>query len=118
MNSHPLQPNLSETPVKTDSIFFQIFQTTPGILFELLGESSALGDHYMFRSEEVKQTAFRIDGVFIPKPDAPDQTVIFAEIQFQLDPYLYDRMFAEIGMYLAQNPDIPDWRAVAIFPRQ
>lgn len=104
--------------MKTDSIFFRIFQTTPGFLFELLGESSTLGENYEFRSEEVKQTAFRIDGVFVPKPDAPDQTVIFSEIQFQFDQYLYDRMFSEIGMYLAQNPAIPDWRAVAIFPRR
>ena len=104
--------------MKTDSIFFRIFQTDPGILFELLGESSDLGKDYEFRSVEVKQTAFRIDGVFVPKSDALDQTVVFVEVQFQLDEYLYDRMFAEIGMYLTQNRSTVDWRAVAIFPRR
>jgi predicted transposase/invertase (TIGR01784 family) len=104
--------------VKTDSIFFHIFQTYPGILFELLGAPSELGDCYEFQSVEVKQTAFRIDGVFVPRPNAPDQTVIFAEVQFQSDEYLYDRMFAEVGLYLVQHRDTFDWRAIAIFPRR
>jgi predicted transposase/invertase (TIGR01784 family) len=104
--------------VKTDSIFFRIFQTLPSILFELLGEPPELSQNYNFQSVEVKQTAFRIDGVFVPVPESADQTVIFAEVQFQKDEYLYDRMFAEIGMYLAQNRGTFDWRAVAIFPRR
>jgi predicted transposase/invertase (TIGR01784 family) len=104
--------------VKTDSIFFRIFQTRPSILFELLGVPSELGDCYDFQSVEVKQTAFRIDGVFVPRPDALDRTVIFAEVQFQSDEYLYDRMFAEIGLYLVQHRDTFNWRAVAIFPRR
>jgi predicted transposase/invertase (TIGR01784 family) len=100
--------------VKTDSIFFRIFQTYLGILFELLGAPSELGDCYEFQSVEVKQTAFRIDGVFVPRPDAPDQTVILAEVQFQSDEYLYDRMFAEIGLYLVQHRATFDW--VMILP--
>jgi predicted transposase/invertase (TIGR01784 family) len=104
--------------VKTDSIFFRIFQTQPGFLFELLGAPSELGNCYDFQSIEVKQIAFRIDGVFVPRPDAPEQTVIFAEVQFQSDEYLYDRMFAEIGLYLIQHRDTFDWKAVAIFPRR
>ncbi len=104
--------------MKTDPIFFRLFQTRPSILFELLGEPSELGQDYDFKSVEVKQTAFRIDGVFVPHADASDQTVIFVEVQFQSDKYLYDRMFAEIGMYLDQNRGTEDWRAVAIFPRR
>jgi predicted transposase/invertase (TIGR01784 family) len=104
--------------VKTDSLFFRIFQTVPGILFELIGEPFEQGQNYEFRSAEVKQTTFRLDGVSVPKPNAPNQTVIFVEVQFQKDEYLYDRMFAEIGMYLFQNRPIADWRAIAIFPRQ
>jgi predicted transposase/invertase (TIGR01784 family) len=104
--------------VKTDSIFFHLFKTLPSIVFELLGEPAELGQNYDFKSVEVKQTAFRIDGVFVPQPESPDRTVIFVETQFQPDEYLYDRMFAEIGMYLAQNRGTADWRAVAIFPRR
>jgi predicted transposase/invertase (TIGR01784 family) len=104
--------------VKTDSLFFRIFQSVPGILFELIGQPFEQGQNYEFRSLEVKQTAFRLDGIFVPKPDSPDQTVIFVEVQFQKDEYLYDRMFAEIGMYLMQNRPTSDWKAIALFPRK
>jgi predicted transposase YdaD len=67
--------------LKTDSIFYRIFQTDPGILFELLGQSADLAVGYEFRSVEIKQLAFRIDGVLLPQPDALDQTVWFIEVQ-------------------------------------
>jgi predicted transposase/invertase (TIGR01784 family) len=104
--------------LKTDSIFYRIFQTDPGILFELLEQSSDRAQGYEFRSVEIKQLAFRIDGVLLPKPDAPDQTVWFVEVQFQKDEHFYHRFFAEIGLYLAQHPKTEDWKAVVIFPNR
>ncbi|MBC6420000.1 MAG: DUF2887 domain-containing protein, partial [Prochloron sp. SP5CPC1] len=47
--------------MKTDSLFYRIFQSGPEIFFELIGQPYRAGYH--FRSIEVKQTAFRIDGV-------------------------------------------------------
>jgi predicted transposase/invertase (TIGR01784 family) len=102
--------------LKTDSIFFQIFKTDPGILFELLGLPSDLAQGYEFRSVEIKQRAFRIDGVFLPKPDAADQTVWFLEVQFQDDPKFYPRFFGEIYFYLDLYQETEDWQAVVIFP--
>ncbi len=104
--------------MKTDSIFYRIFQTDPGILFELLEQSSDRAQGYEFRSVEIKQLAFRIDGVLLPKPDAPDQTVWFVEVQFQKDEHFYHRFFAEIGLYLAQHPKTVDWKAAVIFPNR
>ena len=104
--------------MRTDSIFYRIFQTNPRILFEILGQPPAVADGYEFRSVEVKQLAFRIDGVFLPKPDAADQTVIFLETQFQKDPHFYHRYCAEIANYLKQYPQTFDWKAVVIFPYQ
>jgi predicted transposase/invertase (TIGR01784 family) len=104
--------------LKTDSIFFQIFKTDPGILFELLGQSPDLAQNYDFRSVEIKQIAFRIDGVFLPKTDAADQTVWFLEVQFQKDPVFYQRFFGEIYFYLNLHPETVDWQAVVIFPRR
>jgi predicted transposase/invertase (TIGR01784 family) len=104
--------------VKTDSIFFQIFKTDPGILFELLGQSPDLAQNYDFRSVEIKQVAFRIDGVFLPKPNAADQTVWFLEVQFQHVPLFYQRFFGEIYSYLNLHPETVDWQAVVIFPRR
>jgi predicted transposase/invertase (TIGR01784 family) len=103
--------------VKTDSIFYKLFQTAPGILFELLGQSPDLAQGYQFESVEIKRLAFRLDGVFIPKPDTPDQTVIFLEVQFQHDPVFYHRFMAEIHLFLKLHPKTFDWRAVVIFPR-
>jgi predicted transposase/invertase (TIGR01784 family) len=103
--------------VKTDSISYKLFQTAPGLLFELLGQSPDLAQGYQFESVEVKQLAFRLDGVFIPKPDTPNQTVIFLEVQFQHDPIFYHRFLAEIHLYLKLHPKTFDWKAVVIFPR-
>jgi predicted transposase/invertase (TIGR01784 family) len=104
--------------VKTDSIFYSIFQTNPGILFELLGQPSSRAQGYAFRSVEIKQLAFRIDGVLLPNPDAPDQTVWFIEVQFQKDLYFYHRFFAEIGLFIVQYPQTVDWQAAVLFPNR
>jgi predicted transposase/invertase (TIGR01784 family) len=104
--------------LKTDSIFFQIFKTDPGILFELLGQSPDLAQSYEFRSVEIKQVAFRIDGVFLPKPDSNDQTVWFVEVQFQHDPEFYLRFFGEIFLYLKLHPETFDYKAVVIYPNR
>ena len=101
--------------MKTDSIFYRIFQANPGILFEILGQPAELAEGYAFHSVEVKQLAFRIDGVFLPDLDASDQTVIFLETQFQKDVEFYHRFFAEIANYLKQYPATQDWRAVVLF---
>lgn len=50
--------------MKTDSIFYRLFQLSPRILFDLIGESSQTAGEYEFRSVELKQTAFRIDGAY------------------------------------------------------
>lgn len=95
-----------------------MFQTAPGILFELLGQSPEIGELYEFKSIELKQTAFRIDGVLVPSPEAEDQTIYFVEVQFQDDPYFYQRFFAEIFLYLRQNPAVVRWQAAVLFSKR
>ncbi|MEM9485784.1 MAG: Rpn family recombination-promoting nuclease/putative transposase [Cyanobacteria bacterium P01_F01_bin.116] len=101
--------------MKTDSLFYLLFETAPSILFELIGQP-ALAPGYTFESIELKQTAFRIDGVFLP-PEGSEQSVYFVEVQFQKDPMLYRRLFAEVFLFLQKHPDVQYWRAVAIYPR-
>ena len=101
--------------MQTDSLFYRIFQSAPGLFFELIGQSPTLAQTYTFRSVELKQTAFRIDGVFLPTASTTPSTVYFLEIQFQKDGQLYRRLFAEVCLFLRQNPDIVDWRAVVIY---
>jgi predicted transposase/invertase (TIGR01784 family) len=104
--------------LKTDSLFYYLFQTLPGILFELLGQPATLAQNYEFRSVELKQTAFRIDGVFLPQPNTNEQPVYIVEVQFQRDLHFYQRFFAEIFLFLQQNPETVDVRAVVLFAKR
>jgi predicted transposase YdaD len=49
--------------VKTDTIFHSLFQAFPSIFFELINNSPTEADVYEFTSREVKQLAFRLDGL-------------------------------------------------------
>ena len=102
--------------MKTDSLFYRLFQSAPILFFELIGQSSTEG--YRFDSVEVKQTAFRLDGVFLPPATTPEQPVYFVEVQFQKDEQLYGRLFAEIFLYLRYHPEVSNWRAVVIYAKQ
>lgn len=74
--------------MKTDSIFYRLFQEFPNIFFELIGNSPETANLYQFSSVEVKQTAFRIDGVFLPIQDE-EVPIYFVEVQFQPDTDIY-----------------------------
>lgn len=67
--------------MRTDSLFYLIFQTQPSILFELLGNSDPRASIYSFASQEVKQTSFRIDSIFVPPVYATDLPIFFVEIK-------------------------------------
>jgi predicted transposase/invertase (TIGR01784 family) len=99
--------------VRTDKIFYSLFQEFPSIFFELIGVTSADVDAYQFTSVELKETAFRIDGVFVSNLEDPVQPVYFVEVQFQQDSTFYRRFFAEIFLYLRQNESVNFWRAAS-----
>ncbi len=88
--------------MKTDSIFYRLFQEFPHIFFELIGNSGEIANLYQFSSVEVKQTAFRIDGVFLPIQNQ-EVPIYFVEVQFQPDAEIYLRLVSEISLYLRQN---------------
>lgn len=103
--------------MKRDSIYYQIFKRFPGLLFELVDDPPQEAQNYRFESVEVKETAFRIDGVFLPPEGATSKVVFFAEVQFQKDEALYYRFFTESMMYLNRNRfQYDDWFCVVIFP--
>ncbi len=101
--------------MKTDSIFYRLFQELPSIFFELIGNSPQLAETYTFASIEIKQTAFRIDGVFLPT-QGDQNPIYFVEVQFQNDTEIYSRLFSEIYLYLRQNQPKNSWRGVVIYP--
>ncbi len=108
-------PSLRLILMRRDTIFYKIFQQSPTLLFELLPQPPERANEYIFDSVEVKETSFRMDGVFLP-PDSSGM-VYFAEVQFQPDELLYERMLSEISIYNYRHRDcFFDWRAVAIYP--
>lgn len=107
-----------DNSVKTDTIFYRLFQSFPQIFFELIHLSPQLAQTYQFSSVEIKQLAFRIDGVFLPSVSTPEQPIYFVEVQFQPDSDFYSRFFAEIFLYLDKTELTNNWRGIVIFPRR
>jgi predicted transposase/invertase (TIGR01784 family) len=102
--------------MRTDTIFYQLFLTFHSLLFELLGEPIENADYYQFTSAEIKEKAFRFDGIFLP--DREDQPIYFVEVQFQNKPDFYWEFIAEINLYLNQYRPVQDWKAVALFAQR
>ncbi len=100
--------------MKTDSLFYRLFQEFPDIFFELIGTTPEIASNYQFSSVEVKQTAFRIDGVFLPNQEG--DRIYFVEVQFQPQQEFYSRFLAEIFLYLRQNKPENDWSAIVLYP--
>lgn len=103
--------------MKTDSIFYRLFQEFPSIFFELIDHLPTEANTYNFSSVEIKQTAFRLDGIFLPSQGV-DNHIYFVELQFQPNAEFYSLFFAEIFLYLRQNKPKNDWRAVVLYPNQ
>ncbi|MEH2178753.1 DUF2887 domain-containing protein [Nostoc sp.] len=102
--------------MRRDTIFYKLFKQFPGLLFELVDKPPPEAENYQFESVEVKETAFRIDGVFLPPANAVSKTVFFAEVQFQKDEDLYHRFFSKLFLFLYRNSiRYDDWFGVLIF---
>ena len=100
----------------TDTIFYQLFLTFHSLLFELLGQPLKDAAYYQFTSAEIKEKAFRFDGIFMPERE--DKPIYFVEVQFQNKPNFYWELIAEVNMYLNQYKPIQDWKAVALFAQR
>jgi predicted transposase/invertase (TIGR01784 family) len=102
--------------MKTDSLFYKIFQDLPFIFFALLNIPESVTAEYLFTSQEVKQLALRLDGLFLPINPNPELPFYIVEVQFQPDSQLYSRLFTELLIYIRQyNPTHP-WHLVVIYP--
>ena len=102
--------------MKTDDIFYQIFQTSPELAFELLGETPPC--QYEFRAQEVKEFGFRTDGLMFPQSDNPNHPIILIEAQMQPDDNLYYRILNELTTYLRQYQPPNPWRVIVLYPKR
>ncbi|AFZ25780.1 hypothetical protein Cylst_3655 [Cylindrospermum stagnale PCC 7417] len=104
--------------MKTDTIFYTLLQNLPSVLFELLEQSPALALHYEFSSVEIKELARRIDGLFLPKAEYPQDPIYLVEVQFQPDDDLYWRLITEAFLYLNQYKPHKTWQAVVLWAKR
>ena len=102
--------------MKTDTLFYQLFNTFHTLLFELIERPIAEAEGYEFSSVEVKEKAFRFDGIFSPK--AKDKPIYLIEVQFQQKEDFYWEYLSEIYLYLNQYRPQQEWQAIAIFARR
>lgn len=71
---------------------------------------------YEFKSVEVKEFGFRIDGLFIPADE--ESPLILGEAQMQPDKGLYYRILLELLIYLQQNEPPNPWLILVLYPEQ
>ena len=101
--------------MKTDVLFYKLFSDFPEIFFLLIGQPAEEARAYKMEALEVKQTAYRADGIFRPDVDHLDKPIYFAEVQFQDRERFYQRFFAKVFNYFNQNVDDREWQANLIF---
>jgi predicted transposase/invertase (TIGR01784 family) len=102
--------------MKRDTIFYELFQEFPNIFFELIGEANTDPQIYDFKSQEIKQRGFRLDGIFIPPNRNRNQPTYFVEAQCYKDQKFYKRFLTSIILYFNQYPPYnPDWYAIVVF---
>jgi predicted transposase YdaD len=87
--------------VKTDNLFYHIFNDLPEAFFALIGLPESEAKHYKCQSVELKQTSFRIDAMFQPKNGK--RPTFFVEAQFQHDKKFYRRFFLLKPIYICIN---------------
>jgi len=66
--------------MKTDSFFYRFFRQYRGAFFTLIGQDRRKAQRYKFASVEVKELAFRFDGLFLAESRKDD--AYFVEVQF------------------------------------
>ena len=106
--------------MRTDSLFYEIFQTDPNIVFELINRPSPRNTTYSFTSVEVKETSFPMDGILVPPIYATNLPIVFVEVQGYKDKkgILYSSLFSQIFLYLHDYQPANDWVAVLIFTKR
>lgn len=102
--------------MKTDSFFYRFFLAFPEAFFTLIGQNKRKAKGYQFTSIEVKDIAFRFDGLFLP--EGKSAHVYCVEAQFKKKPDFYPSFFGKIANYLQQYQPTNDWRAIVFYPNR
>ncbi len=79
--------------MKSDALFYELFQTAPQIFFELLQITPPCP--YRFESLTIKTTEKRIDGML--EPEQAGEIIYFLEVQASPDETIYWRTMREVS---------------------
>lgn len=105
--------------MKTDTLFYQLFQEFPWIFFQLIDREQINISAYEFIAPEIKQRSFRLDGLFTTTEEYSDLPLFFVEVQFYEEANFYDRLFPSIFLYFSQyKPVNSEWYAIVIFDKE
>jgi len=100
--------------VRTDNLFYKLFQQAPNFAFQLLGLPLP-PIPYQFQSVELKEFGFRLDGLLLPiEPDA-NLPFILIEAQMQPDARFYYRLQNELATYLSQYQPVNPGRILVLY---
>lgn len=102
--------------MKTDTLFYRFFQELPEVFFALVGRPATDAAHFRFVAVELKDTAVRIDGVYLPTPANNDESAFFVEFQNHRSERTYSNLLLKVGLYLEKVNPHQNWRAVVIYP--
>lgn len=99
--------------MKTDALFYELFQAAPQTFFELLQITPVCS--YRFESITVKMAEKRIDGVLEPTDE--NAPLYFLEVQAFPDDVIYWRAMREISTYFEQRPLQREraWQAIVLW---
>jgi predicted transposase YdaD len=100
--------------MKSDSLFFRLFEESPNCFFRLIGRPENDAQRYSLDSIEYKATAVRLDGVFQPRQPNVDPAYIW-EAQTYPSDKVYANLLTKIGRFLEHGNPKQDWVAVVIY---
>jgi len=103
--------------MKRDSLFFSYFKELPGSFFQLVGRPESDAERYDLKAIEYKETAVRLDGVFLPRHPEVDPAYIW-EAQHYSSEKVYANLLSKIGRFLEHGDPKQDWVAVVIYPNR
>lgn len=101
----------------TDPLFYRLFETSPETFFLLLGLTAEaardMAARYQYQAIEFKETAHRVDGVFLPKEAG--LPLYFLEVQFYPLPSVFADLLVKVYTYLKQHDPGQEYCGVVLF---
>lgn len=104
--------------MKTDALFYRIARQVPESIFELIGRPPAHALGYRFDAVEIKDTAVRIDGLYVPLQRDNAEPVYFVEFQNHTSERTYSNLLLKLGLYLEKVNPRQNWHMLVIYPNR